>query len=226
MTEKKQDITSSNNEYEALRKNLSTLEEDFLLAKREIDALQVEARKKSLPWYRTPTKITSVLALVVSVVTAIAGGVRSCQQDRHIARQEIVGVVESLNQLHMKYTENIRDSSFQPEMNPQLDAIRKNITNTAERAYTLIDGSDETQAPATDLNVIAHALLMANSCNKALRVTSMAERCAKDQREKWRAMTFRASSQFCQGKFKLGRASFREALEYVQDSLHWELIRT
>lgn len=69
------------------------------LMKREIDALQVTVMAGKAPWYKSPSIMISVLALLFSFGTTAVSFHRAAQEDIRSGRAELRGILQRLTAL-------------------------------------------------------------------------------------------------------------------------------
>lgn len=82
---------------------LTDLEQRLEVVRDRIDRLQVQPEEKDKPWWRQTPSLPSLLALVVSLGTAVYSGWERKQQDVHAKQDELRRLVSSMVDLRMEF---------------------------------------------------------------------------------------------------------------------------
>jgi hypothetical protein len=89
--------------------------DELKIMKREIDALQIEVMKGRLPWYRSPSIIISIVALLFSFGTTFVSYYKTARLEVQAARTELRGILQRLSALPKDNFELIRKYRDDPE---------------------------------------------------------------------------------------------------------------
>ena len=90
------------------------LSDQMALMKREIDGLQITAMKSARPWFKTPTTIVALLALVFSFGTTTVSLIRAHQQDTQAKRSELRKFIQRLSLLPRENVATAREYADDP----------------------------------------------------------------------------------------------------------------
>lgn len=75
---------------------VAPLAQSVRLLRDQVDALQIAAAEKKTPWYRQMPSLAGLIALLLSVTTAVYSGVQGRKQDVQKKRESLRGIVSSL----------------------------------------------------------------------------------------------------------------------------------
>jgi len=79
-----------------------TLHDQLLTVKAEVDALQIEAMRKIVPWYGNAATLIAAFALFISLGSTVFTYVRNIEQDNWALRAELRSLILRLNDLPLK----------------------------------------------------------------------------------------------------------------------------
>lgn len=80
----------------------STFDDQLRIVKAEVDALQIDAQKKSVPWYGNPSTLIAAFALLISLGSTIFTYIRNIDQDNWALRAELRSLILRMNDLPLK----------------------------------------------------------------------------------------------------------------------------
>ena len=80
----------------------SSFDDQLRTVKAEVDALQIDALKKAVPWYGNPSTLIAAFALLISLGSTIFTYVRNVDQDNWALRAELRSLILRLNDLPLK----------------------------------------------------------------------------------------------------------------------------
>ena len=78
---------------------VAPLAQSVRLLRDQVDALQIAAAEKKTPWYRQMPSLAGLVALLLSITTAVYSGVQGRKQDVQKKRESLRGIVSSLIEL-------------------------------------------------------------------------------------------------------------------------------
>lgn len=78
---------------------VAPLAQSVRLLRDQVDALQIAAAEKKTPWYRQMPSLAGLIALLLSVTTAVYSGVQGRKQDVQKKQESLRGIVSSLIEL-------------------------------------------------------------------------------------------------------------------------------
>lgn len=79
-----------------LDERLATHEHALSLIRDQVDELQIKAAEKKKPWYKQSPSSTSLLALLLSISTAIYSGIEGHKQDVQKKQESLRGIISSI----------------------------------------------------------------------------------------------------------------------------------
>lgn len=113
---------------------------ELSIMKQEIDALQIELMKRTSPWYKSPSLIISLLALLFSFGTTIVSFHRAYQEDIRQARTELRGILQRLTalpkenfELYRKYKDDPEGQSLTGSFTEESVLLTRQATDIVER---------------------------------------------------------------------------------------------
>ncbi|MBV9144184.1 MAG: hypothetical protein JO115_25235 [Pseudonocardiales bacterium] len=170
----------------------------------EIGRLQLEAAKNKRKWHRDPGVLVATLALVVSVITFIAGQLNLRSEREIQTRNQLSALIEQLPTL-----------MAQDAQNPYSSA-RDSLDLIAGTAATLIDRLGAEASTPSEKNEVAYALLTRLDLVGAKRLATAAEQQATNVTDKATAEKILAAIDFEAGDAPGGRDEFRKVISTVQ----------
>jgi hypothetical protein len=137
----------------------TSVSEQLLIMKKEIDLLQIEIAKPAIPWYRQIPVLVSVAALLLSLMTTFYSERRSSEQDLHNARVELRQLIFQIDEA----TFSTIDIATRYKNNPsaQLNAAASAITRRIILVNQAADVVDELgdKVTATEYLAVGNALV-------------------------------------------------------------------
>ncbi len=109
------------------------------LMKREIDALQIEVMKGQLPWYKSPSIIISIVALLFSFGTTFVSYYKAGREEVQLARTELRGILQRLSALPKDNFELVRKYKDDPEGLALSGFLNQENSLLARQASEIID---------------------------------------------------------------------------------------
>jgi tetratricopeptide (TPR) repeat protein len=181
--------------------------------KQDVGELQLNSKQKEEQWFRSPSVIISLLALLFSFGTTAVSYVRMHQQDIHDARSELRTLVERLDQLPRENIEYMEKYSKTPLVQNQVAGLL-NTENAmlAKQAAAVIDRIPNNVA-ATEYYAVALALWQSSLGEKAIRVAQKGIEVATDANDEVDLLRFYGNILFMFGKAEQGRAQYKKALD-------------
>jgi tetratricopeptide (TPR) repeat protein len=194
--------------------------------KGEVDGVQIALMKEHTPWYRNMSTIISIVALLLSFVTAWTSERRLEVQDVQSSRTELRSLLLRLAALPR---EN-EDARVKYRDEPATMALvggylqQENVLLTRQAAE-LIDRLPADRVSATEISAVAMALKVANEEFEALKMFEQAiDRAAAsgDSIGEVAALRGYADTLFGVGRADEGRVSYQRALSIFSKADHRE----
>jgi tetratricopeptide (TPR) repeat protein len=131
--------------------------DELKIMKREIDALQIEVMKGRLPWYRSPSIIISIVALLFSFGTTFVSYYKTARLEVQAARTELRGILQRLSALPKDNFELIRKYRDDPEGLALSGLLTQENALLARQASEIVDRYPN-EISAVEYASLAHAL--------------------------------------------------------------------
>ena len=128
----------------------SSLHDQLVTVKAEVDALQIEAMPKAVPWYGNASVLIAAFALLISLGSTSFTYVRNIDQDNWALRTELRSLILRLNDLPLKNLELQKKYEKVPLIAGELSGLANNenliiFTQAAEiisRIPHMVSGSE------------------------------------------------------------------------------------
>jgi tetratricopeptide (TPR) repeat protein len=202
---------------DGLRAEFTALREEVRQSKREFDELQLQAAKARQPWYRDPTKMVSVAAFLLSLISAVMGGYRRHQEDIHNARTELTDVIQRLSAIQREQTRMPEERG--EEVSASFTYELMLLTHHAEDVMRRIPGHVTT----LEYLLVANSLRDMNDFRRARELYGRAREVAKTYEEEARALRSQALQAFEENDEEAGRRLFQESIDIGHSKYAGEL---
>lgn len=129
------------------------------LLRDQVDELQVKAAEKKKPWYKQSPSLTSLLALVLSISTAIYSGVQGHRQDVQKKQESLRGIVSALLELSNEQQAKLNSPEAQSRSAQEREFIGGMLNNKrmilAEAADNLVRAIPD-DVSSSEYNMLAN----------------------------------------------------------------------
>jgi hypothetical protein len=136
----------------------TSVSEQLLIMKKEIDLLQIEIAKPAIPWYRQLPVLVSVAALLLSLTTTFYSERRSSEQDLHNARVELRQLIFQIDETTFSAVDIATRYKNNPsaQLNAASSAVSRRIILVNQAADVVDEIGDK--VTATEYLAVGHAL--------------------------------------------------------------------
>lgn len=196
-----------------------SLNQDLLLLKREVDALQIAIHRQEAPWYKNMSTVLSIVALLFSFGTTFVSYKRTESQDVQNARVELRGLLQRLAFLPR---ENIEITKRYEKNDPSAVATIGGFINQenallARQAAEIAKQLPEGYVSATEYYSIGVALQNAYNIAAAKDLFTKAIEVSTDLSDRVGALRMRANLLYVMGQPDSGRVDYQKALSVFSD---------
>lgn len=204
---------------EQVDKNSGDQSVDFLLLKKEVDALQIAIHGQQTPWYKSMSTVLSVVALLFSFGTTFVSYKRTQSQDIQSARVELRVLLQRLASLPR---ENIEITKKYEKIDPSAVASISGFINQenailARQAAEIAKNLPPESVSATEYYAIGVALQNAYNVEGAKEAFTKAIDVSTDLNDRVAALRMRANLLFGTGQPDAGRVDYQKALSVFSD---------
>ncbi len=145
---------------------LNSLEDQVVLLKREVDALQIESMSSKKPWYREVVTLVAFAALLFSFGTTAVSYYRTALQDVRASRlelRELIKEITSIPEKHAKMLINFKEPLTIAELSAQLNNRNLVLAKQAASVIEKIENSTFGRGSVLDVEYTAVATALGNS---------------------------------------------------------------
>jgi hypothetical protein len=200
------------NRVEQISDTVANIENSISVINKELAVIQTASAKAARPWYREPSLIISLLALLFSFGTTTVSYIRTTQQDMHDARAELRGLILRLNQLpreNMEYAKKYEDNPLiAGSLSGYLNAENALVAKQAANIMTRIPGN----VSATEYLSVSSALVNSGLTETAIKLIQLALAVSNDVNDEVGVLRSYGGLLFSSGDLEGGRAKFQAAL--------------
>lgn len=200
---------------------LQTYEHELQLVRDQVDELQIKAAEKKKPWYKQSPSLTSLLALLLSIITAIYSGVQGHRQDVQKKQESLRGIISSLMDLSNEQQSRLGSVESQ-KLSPQEREFISGMLNSkrmilAEAADNLVRDIPDAVS-SSEYNILANDKLSNGGAARAEEYLKKAVSVSQDPLAKMIALRNLAYFYSQRGPFQSmneTRRNFQAAVDQV-----------
>ena len=186
------------------------------IMKREIDTLQIEIMKINRPWYKSPSVLIAILALIFSFGATTVSFQREAREDIRLARAELRGILQRIMALPKDNFEITKKYKNDPEGQSLSGFIGQENSLLARQASEIVDRFPD-EVSAGEYLSVAFALVMAADMEKIPRYLDRALTKTSDPGTKSRILWMYGAHLIQTGKTSDGRRRYEQALNIWRD---------
>ncbi len=189
------------------------------LLRDQVDELQVKAAEKRKPWYKQSPSLTSLLALLLSISTAIYSGVQGHKQDVQKKQESLRGIVSALLELNNEQQAKLNSPESQNRsaqerefIGGMLNSKRMILAEAADNLVRAIPGD----VSSSEYNLLANDKLANGGSEKAEEYLKKAVAVSEDPLTKMIALRNLGMFYAQRGPFQSmnnSRKEFQEAID-------------
>jgi hypothetical protein len=185
--------------------------------KGEIDALQIASAQAAMPWYRQPSVIIAVAALLFSMISAYYADHLTTEQSKVAARSELGQLIQLLSALPEKDTELAAKYAGAPTTMISLrgDLAAESLV-LAQHAADVIDRIPD-QVSATEYLAVADPLVQDGVYGRARALIDRGLRLPSDIRTREGLLRWKGKLLFITGQPVQGGEQMQEALRLYRN---------
>lgn len=184
------------------------------LLRRQVDAIQISLAAKATPWYRNPSTVLSVAALLFSFGTTAVSYLRTESQDIQNARTELRTLLQRLAALPREGVETAKKYETDPATATSLGGfIGQENTILARQAAEIANRIPARYVSATEYYAVGVALQNAYNVDGAKAFFTKALSVSKDFSDEVAALRTRGNLLFLSGQPEAGRKDYQDALD-------------
>jgi tetratricopeptide (TPR) repeat protein len=195
----------------------STLQQQMLTIKQEVDALQIQMAKVRAPWYRDVNVLVAIGALILTAFTAYVSIRHTRLQDIENAKGDLRELIREISTISAQAAE----IGAQYEDNPQGGLLAGSLLNSdkivlANQAADIIDEIPD-HVSAAEYYSVGFAVASIGNFERAIELYARGIEIADDR---WSAVATRsglALSHFAAGDLEAGRRAFEGAIHSGDD---------
>jgi tetratricopeptide (TPR) repeat protein len=173
-----------------VEERLTNIERRLELVRDELDALQIAAAEKTKPWLRQTPSLASLLALLVSIATAVYSGIERQRQDVEEKHNALRGLVSQLLDFSAEYQSKLASTGSEKLSTQEREFIGAMINSKrmviAEAADNLVRQIPQTVTSA-EYNFLANDKLANGGVAKAEEYLNKAVEVSRDALAKMNA---------------------------------------
>ncbi len=188
------------------------LEDRLRLMKAEIDGLQVAAAERNRPWFRQPSIIISVLALVLSLASTGYGTWLAEQQHVREARAELAQLIQRLSALPKENLELQTSYASNATVLAQLaSAVNAENLVLARQAADIVERRIPDHVSAIECYAVASALIFSSDFDTSRRLLELGLARANDPVSHSTLLRAHAAGLYRSGDVAAGRERMQAA---------------
>lgn len=212
--EQKASLDLIEHQVSAIKSELITLQQNLTQNDSEIDLLQIESAKTQKPWYRDPSVIIAVLALLFSFGTTAVSYYTSAQQSIQNDRAELRVFLQRLSALPKENVEVLNNPN--KLIAGQLSGyINAEATLLASQAVEVMDRIPN-YVSANEYNLVANTLVNTGNYAQAQILLQRAIEVSKNTNEEVGSLRSYGALLFATGNIEEGRGVYQQALDIHQ----------
>ncbi|MGH6851350.1 MAG: hypothetical protein ACREDD_13045, partial [Methylocella sp.] len=189
---------------------ITELKENVAKIKQEVDdALKIASNQRDRQWFRSPSILISLLALLFSFGTTAVSFIRTNKQDVHDARSELRNLIQRLDQIPRENVEYQTKYANDPLVQNQVSALLN-----SENAMVTKDAADvidriPNNVSATEYLAVARALSNSALTDRALKFAKRGLDVSSDVNDEVDLDRFYAGLLFSVGNAEQGRTQYK-----------------
>jgi hypothetical protein len=197
---------------EQISDTVANIQNSISIINKELAALRTTSAKADRPWYREPSFIIALTALLFSFGTTAVSYIRTNQQDIHDARAELRSLILRLTQLPRESIEYSKKYEKEPlivggilgMLNTENALVAKQAANIMSR----IPGN----ISATEYLSVSSALVNSGLTETAMKLIKLALAVSNDVNDEVGVLRSYGGLLFSTGDLEGGREKFKTAL--------------
>jgi tetratricopeptide (TPR) repeat protein len=193
--------------------SVAELQERVAAPRQGVGDSQIASKQKEEQWFRSPSVLISLLALLFSFGTTFVSYLRTHQQDIHDARSELRALIEQSDHLQQENIDYMQRYSKAPLIQNQVSGLL-NTENAliAKQAAAVIDRIPN-YVTASEYHAVANALFQSSLAEKAIKVAQKGIEVANDANDEVDLLRFYGNLLFLTGNAEKGREQYKKALD-------------
>lgn len=185
--------------------------DELQLIKKEVDALQIEVMKGQAPWFKSPSIIISLVALLFSFGTTCVSYYKAGREEVQSARTELRGILQRLSSLPKDNFELVRKYKDDPEGLSLSGLLNQENSLLARQASEIIDRYPS-EISAAEYQAVGNALAQAADFTKVPLYLDRALARTSDPNTKVAILRSYGFHLLATGQITEGRRKYEEAL--------------
>lgn len=195
----------------------STFDDQLKGLKAEVDALQIDAMRKSAPWYGNASTLIAAFALLISLGSTIFAYVRNIEQDNRTLRAELRTLILRLNDLPLKnhelqqqYEDPLVAGSLSGIINSENLILSTQAAEIIEKIPALVSGSE--------VLTVAVALRNSNQFQLSTNLLLDGLEISRDAESTVSLLRSLGANSYYAGDFDSGQEYYKKALDVFERS--------
>lgn len=189
----------------------TAIEERFDTLKKEVDGLQIQVMQPAKPWFRQPSLIVSVAAVLFSMGTFMLSYNQTRAQDRRAARAELRQLIQRMIALPRENMELAKTYEKDPVTSNLLSGLVNQEQSVLARQAAEILERISNDASAREYHAVAQALADSNNMEMAPPLIEKGLSLAKDYSTELELLRLHGNILITLGDSENGRAKYQEA---------------